>query len=287
MFKKIRLILFPVILFCILVSLCGILKLIIQQSKSAATDMVYVQSGEYQETGKASVPSFSLIITTKCESLEIYTSQETISDVFDLYIDDKISESDQYITASGNEYLINYSRPSGALKIVINSSAAPGSITVNAPVADIDISGLDVTELIINNNAGFTGCSDITAESIIINSQSGSVNVSDSESTVTKISCQNGKIFINSWSREFYLSNSSGDIEFIPVDMDLRADLTTVSGNIKTHFSDNDSLTVYIKQKGGMTTVKDGFVRKENSYVKGDGYSVINISTDTGDITIE
>lgn len=287
MFKKIRLIMFPVIIFCILVSLCGILKLLLQQSKSAANDIVSVQSGQSLDTEGYTEPLYSLVITTKCESIEIYSSDETVSEAFDLYIDEKLSDSDQYITDNGYEYLINYGKPSGDLKIVLNSTSSFGDITVEAPAADVNITGIEARELKINNNAGFTGCSGVISDSIIISSQNGSVNVSDSESTVTKVSSQNGNVFINSTSREFYITCVSGDIGFVPVDMGLRADLTTVSGDIDTKFGEDDGITVYIKQNGGMRTVKDVFAGNDNRYVKGDGYSVINISTDTGNITIE
>ena len=287
MLKKIKLIAAPILIFCLLVLLCGAIKLLGYRSQKLANDLVTVQSKEMDSAGEYQENSINIIIRTKCDSLELYMSDDTISELFDIYIDEKAADFDQTVSIDRNEYTVDYSKTYGDMTVVINSHADINSIFIDAPAANMNIRNLTLAELALNTNAGNIVCYDIYSDSIVVSSQNGSVNIKDTESTVMKISSQSGKICINSYSREFYMSTTSGTIEFVPVDIDLRADITTESGDIYVRFDENDDVTMYIKQKTGIIRVSDDYVLNENKYMKGSGYSVINIYTDEGNIIIE
>ncbi|MBO4360143.1 MAG: DUF4097 family beta strand repeat protein [Eubacteriaceae bacterium] len=287
MFKKLKLILFPIIIFCLLVTLCGAVKLIADRSKSLAGDMVLTQSEDSRASGESSESAADIMITTKCDSLDIYSSDSTESDVFDIYIDGKPADFAQAVEYRNGVYTVEYIRTYGEMVIVINSNLNIGSIVIDAPAANMRIRDLTVSELNIATSAGNTCCDNILCDSIIIVSQSGNVNIEDTESTVMQVTTQNGRISVNCGSGEFYVGSNTGNIEFNPTELDLRADLTTMSGDIYADLSDDDGITMYIRQNGGITQISRDFVMYDDRYVKGDGYSVVNIKTDTGDITVE
>ena len=287
MFKKIKLILFPIIIFCLLVTLCGAVKLISERSKSLAGDMVLIQSAESKAEGDSADSGADIAISTKCYTLDIYSSDSTESDIFDMYIDGKAVDFSQAVEYVNGIYTVEYARTYGEMVIVINSSLNLGSIVIDAPAANMHIRDLNLSKLSITTSAGNTVCENIFCDSIIIVSQNGYVTIEDTESTVMKVTTQNGRISVSGFSREFYVISSTGNIEFDPAEPGLRADLTTVSGDIYAYLSDDDGITMYITQSGGITRIPGDFVMYDDRYVKGNGYFVVNIETETGSITVE
>jgi len=285
-------ILYPVILFLISVTITGIIS-VLSGSGTKETIEQYMVKNEASLSASEDSESYyrtektDLEIIFRGSVIRIDTGETREGRAFEVYIDGEFSKEFSDNKPNNNKVSIEYSRTYGEMNIIISDDTYLGSITVNAPAADIYINGIDSDSIRAESNAGCISCYDLFCSDIKAMSQSGHIYIEDCESVVTAVETETGNITVHGHSREFYITSENGSIEFVPDRIDLRADITTENGDIRTCLKKNEEIVLNIESSCGDINMPESFIYNDNGYVRENDSPVFNIKTTDGCITIE
>ncbi|MBR1798003.1 MAG: DUF4097 family beta strand repeat protein [Clostridiales bacterium] len=140
--------------------------------------------------------------------------------------------------------------------------------------------------LLVEISSGSFYCSDITSGDINVSSSSGAIEVNGSADNIN-LEASSGSVYLNQEreSENISINTSSGSItaEIIATD---KLDIDASSGDVTVYLPEDADVTANVETSSGEFNYELSFSRIDGAYVSGDGSSVMNINTSSGDVSL-
>ena len=190
------------------------------------------------------------------------------------------------MTANGNKLVFNtqYDTPSNATVSVSipNRFKDKGTLKVVTSSGHIDISNLNVNTLNLSSASGDINASNLNLNYLSLNSSSGNINFDTTKALMeTKFTSSSGNIVGSGTLESVTGSTSSGDIHLKLKDSLSNTSLSTASGDVSL------SLPRNLGYKINYETVSGDLDSPSGELSLGDGSSIINVNTISGDLNIK
>jgi lia operon protein LiaG len=190
------------------------------------------------------------------------------------------------MTENGNKLIFNtqYDTPSNATISVSvpNKFTDKGTFKVVTSSGHIDVSNLNVNTLSLSSASGDINASDLNLNYLVLNSSSGEIKFDTIKtSTETKFTSASGDIIGSGTLGTVTGNTSSGDINLKFKDSLSNTALSTASGSVSLSFPKN------LGYKVNYETVSGDLNSPSNELSFGDGSSLINVNTTSGDLNVK
>ena len=196
----------------------------------------------------------------------------------------KIDENTLKITANDKSSIVKNLE----LKVHIPSKYKDNLIMYSSS-GDIKLNNSTLNNINLQTSSGDIKANNkITCNEISINASSGEIEFSDLTSSVTNFTASSGDIDLKGTLGKLSLETSSGEIELYCLnDLENNSKLTSSSGDIKMNLRNINSYTInYYTSSGNLKCDYDYNKKDKHSYTIGNGSSLIDITTSSGDLEI-
>ena len=196
----------------------------------------------------------------------------------------KIDENTLKITANDKSSIVKNLE----LKVHIPSKYKDNLIMYSSS-GDIKLNNSSLNNINLQTSSGDIKANNkITCNEISINASSGEIEFSDLTSSVTNFTASSGDIDLKGTLGKLSLETSSGEIELYCLnDLENNSKLTSSSGDIKMNLRNINSYTInYSTSSGNLKCDYDYNKKDKHSYTIGNGASLIDITTSSGDLEI-
>jgi lia operon protein LiaG len=159
----------------------------------------------------------------------------------------------------------------------INFKESSKNITIYLPQKQYE-------RIAVSNAVGEITMNQIDAVKLIVDSEVGNIDMSEISSTSLNTSSELGNISINHYSGKLQVENEIGSIEITTDKVDQSLLAKNEIGDINlTINEDPKNILLSADSEIGSTQI---FNKKTGSYMSGDGSTTIQLSTETGSITV-
>lgn len=160
-----------------------------------------------------------------------------------------------------------YSTPEKDLTITVPRDWKGTEISIDSASARLNMNGINVREVELDTASGGAVFADCTIEALDVDTASGDVNYSGTLKTLE-------------------YDSASGDLQAVFHNTPRSIEMETASGDVDITLPDGCGFTAEVDSMSGDFSSDFETVRKEDSYVHGDGSCRINMSAMSGDVHI-
>ena len=160
-------------------------------------------------------------------------------------------------------------------------------ISVNTADADIHFAGLSANTVRLQSVSGDILFSEAYVKTAELVSASGAIEVNGCILSVLECSTISGRITSTAAAGDVALDSVSGEISYTAEKMFERADVNTISGEIQFILTENEGFRISLSRASGELSSDFPLTFANNFYLYGEGRIPINISTASGNISIE
>lgn len=159
----------------------------------------------------------------------------------------------------------------------INFKNSSSNITIYLPKKQYE-------RIAVSNEVGEITMNEIDAVKLIAESEVGNIDINEVSSTSLKVSSESGNILINNYSGNLQVENEIGSINITTDKVNHSLLAKNEIGEINlTINQDPKNILISADSEIGSIQIYD---KKTGSYMSGDGSTSIQLSTETGNITV-
>ncbi len=163
------------------------------------------------------------------------------------------------------------------ISLGINFKKSTKNITIYLPQKQYD-------RIAVSNEVGEITINQIDAVKLIVDSEIGNIDISEVSSTSLNATSEMGDISINHYSGKLQVENEIGSIEITTDEVNQSLLAKNEIGDINlTINEDPKNILLSADSEMGSTQI---FGKKTGSYMNGDGSTTIQLSTETGSISV-
>ncbi len=191
--------------------------------------------------------------------------------------------------STSDSSLFHFSKPKIDCEIYVPADMlqdGADSITVSTTKADVQISQIRIPILSVTTESGSVFFDQVFAERMTVVTASGKITSDNGVSNVIECISQSGTIAINDVCSDLILKATSGDISAAPDSIFMRADISTVSGNINLTLPESSGMKMNINEGSGSFDCEFDVLTSGGYYIYKNGKIPLNIKTTSGSIQL-